>query len=100
MKKKKDVILHLEILPAILNELDRSETKHPAWPVDMIHAAAIVAEESGELTRAALKWAYEGEDILEAQKEAIQVAVTAIRFLQGFLAIHYDPMPSQKKIKQ
>ena len=72
-----------EILDAIMLELRRAESKHPSWPTDAIHASAIVAEESGELSRAALQWVYEGGNIDEAQKEAIQTAVTAIRFLKG-----------------
>lgn len=81
-----------DIFQAIQRELERAETKHPRWPVDAIHASAIVAEESGELSRAALQWVYEGGDIEEAQKEAVQTAVTAIRFLRG--------LPNYKLINQ
>lgn len=82
------------IIDAILKEVERAETKFPDWPSDMIHAAAIVGEESGELTRAALQWTYEGGDIIEAQKEAIQVACTAIRFLKGLETLNYTSAPS------
>ena len=82
------------IIDAILKEVERAETKFPDWPSDMVHAAAIVGEESGELTRAALQWTYEGGDILEAQIEAVQVACTAIRFLKGFAELNYTPSPS------
>lgn len=71
------------VLSQIMLELDRAETKHPDWPNDIIHAAAIVGEESGELTRAALQFTYENGSREAAEKEAIQVAVTAIRFLEG-----------------
>lgn len=40
-------------------ELAASRKKHPTWPRDIIHAAAVVAEESGELIRAALQAHYE-----------------------------------------
>jgi len=82
------------IIDAIMEEVARAESKHPDWPSDMIHAAAIVGEESGELTRAALQWTYENADIIEAQKEAIQVACTAIRFLKGLAEFKYAPNPS------
>lgn len=72
-----------QIVTAILAEVERAVNKHPYWPSDIIHAAAIVGEESGELTKAAIQWKHEGADIIEAQKEAIQVACTAIRFLMG-----------------
>jgi len=78
-----------QILEAILKEVERAERKFPDWPTDIIHAAAIVGEESGELTRAALQWTYEGGELIEAQKEAIQVAAMAIRFLNGMANEHY-----------
>jgi len=82
------------IIESILNEVARAEAKFPDWPSDMIHAAAIVNEESGELTRAALQWTYEGGDIIEAQKEAVQTAAVCIRFLRGIAELHYTPQAS------
>lgn len=65
----------------ILAELDRAVKVHPHWPDDIIHGAAIVGEESGELIRAAINKVYEGGDIEEVRKEAIQTAATCIRLL-------------------
>lgn len=73
------------IFDAIVAELKRAEAKHPEWPTDIIHAAAIVGEESGELTRATLQTVYESSDqtmLASCKEEAIQVAVVAIRFLK------------------
>jgi len=67
---------------AILNEVARAEQLHPHWPADPIHAAAIVAEESGELVRAALNHVYFGKDAGEIRTEAIQTAATCIRLLE------------------
>lgn len=66
----------------ILTELKRAEVKIPFWPTDVIHAAAIVNEESGELIRAALQLKYENGNISELKKEAIQCAAMCIRFLK------------------
>ncbi len=82
------------IIEDILDEVKRAETKHPEWPSDIIHASAIVGEESGELTRACLQFIYEGGSKLEARKEAIQVACTAIRFLKALDELHYIPSKS------
>lgn len=71
------------ILSAIVDELKRAEQKHPDWPTDIIHAAAIVGEESGELTQAALQCHYEKGSMANCQVEAIQVAATVIRFLKN-----------------
>lgn len=70
-------------IEAILLELERAENKFPSWPDDLIHAAAIVGEESGELIRAALQYRYEGGVVEEAEKEAVQVGAMAVRFLKG-----------------
>ena len=43
-----------KIIKLILDELERAEKKYTIWPSDPVHAGAIVAEESGELTRATL----------------------------------------------
>ena len=72
-----------KILFDILNEVERAEIKHPDWPTDQVYAATIVAEESGELTRAALQYEAENGSIEEIRKEAIQTAATCIRLLRS-----------------
>lgn len=73
------------IFDQIVRELKRAEAKHPDFiDDDPIHAAAVVAEEAGELIRASLHLHYEGGNMAECQKEAIQTAVTAIRFLKTY----------------
>ena len=67
----------------IADELCRAIKKWPGWPTDPIHAAAIVSEESGELVRAANRFTYEGADLSEMKKEAVQVGAMAMRFLAG-----------------
>lgn len=62
----------------IMKELGKARQKHPNWPTDPVYAAAIVAEESGELVQAVLN-----RDTVNARKEAAHVVVTAIRFLEG-----------------
>lgn len=76
------------IVERILEELERAEKKHQQWPVDVIHAAAIITEESGELMRAALQWNYENGQQEELKKEAIQTAAMCIRFLQHSYTNH------------
>lgn len=67
----------------IQGEVGRARCKHPEWPGDAIHAAAIVAEESGELVQAALQNHYEGGDAEAIETEAIQTAAMCIRLLCG-----------------
>ena len=72
-----------EAVAAILAEVARARRKHPAWPADIIHQAAIVAEEAGELVRASLDTVYFYHPTDERAKEAIHTAATAIRLLRG-----------------
>ena len=71
----------LKALFSIYLECIEARKKHPAWPNDEIHAAAIVSEEAGELVRAALQSVYEGGKLAHIQREAIQTAATCIRVL-------------------
>jgi hypothetical protein len=67
-------------------EILRAENLYPGWPADPVHAAAVVAEEAGELVKAALDYSY-GKDgggpERDMRIEAIQTAAMAIRFLMG-----------------
>ncbi len=71
-----------DVIQKVLAELHHAEFLHPNWPDDTIHAAAIVAEESGELVRAALQHTYEEGSAAALESEAIQTAAMAIRFLK------------------
>jgi hypothetical protein len=69
------------ILCDIGDEVLRAKRKHPEWQGDYIYAAAIVAEESGELIRAAVQYVLEDGNASEMTKEAIHTAATAVRFI-------------------
>jgi hypothetical protein len=70
------------VLLDIAAEYERAKKKHPRWPWnDYIHAAAIVAEESGELIRAAIQYNYENGNAVDMEKEAIQTGAMIVRFL-------------------
>jgi hypothetical protein len=78
-----------EFIDLLFDEAEKAEEKFPGWPTDPIHGAAIVAEEAGELQKAALDFFYgrhEGMD--EMKKEAAQTAAMGLRFLLG-LANYY-----------
>lgn len=79
------------IVQAIISELETAKLKFPLWPDDPIHAAAIVAEESGELVRATVRHVYEEGPEDEIQTEAIQTAAMCIRLLEAFDSNHYLP---------
>jgi NTP pyrophosphatase (non-canonical NTP hydrolase) len=68
---------------AFLLELDRAEKLHPNWPKDIVHQAAILAEEVGELIRSANRVRWEDADPLECQEEAVQVGAMCLRFLRA-----------------
>jgi hypothetical protein len=78
--------IHL-IIQDILAELARAEHLHPVWPGqgrrgDHIAAAAIVAEEGGEVLKAANNYAMHGRgSIGHLRAEAVQTGAMAVRFL-------------------
>ena len=69
------------LIHEILDELDRAEAKHPDWPDDILHQIAIVNEESGEATRAALQLEYEVGSKEDLRKELIQTAAMCVRMI-------------------
>jgi len=78
-----------EIKQGVINEIHRAQEKFPWWPKDVVHAAAIVGEEAGELAEAALKFTYEDETRAAIKREALQVIATAYRLL--FYIEEYEP---------
>jgi len=72
-----------DIAKSLNEEMERAKDKFPWWPEDQIHAAAIVAEEAGELLQATLQYKYENGSFENVRKEAIQTATMAIRFLEN-----------------
>lgn len=71
------------VMAKVFLELVNAVSLHPSWPTDPVHAAAIVAEESGELVQASLQSVYEPHKsgLDNARQEAIQTAAMAVRFV-------------------
>lgn len=65
----------------ILAEYRRAKELHPSWPDDIIHAVAIMAEESGEAIRAALNMQYENGNIEDVERELIECSAMCLRCL-------------------
>lgn len=70
-----------EAMKLIIDELERAEKKHPGWPEDVVHQAAIVAEEAGELVKCSIDRFYAGGDMKDVVREASQVGAMGLRFL-------------------
>jgi hypothetical protein len=78
------------IMAEIITEVARAENKHPNWPTDLVYAATIVAEENGELTRAALQYEAESGQLSAVRTGAIQTAATCIRLIKNLDEIFED----------
>lgn len=86
----------------ISKELAKAVAKFPNWPDDPIHAAAVVAEECGELQKAVLQLCYEPHktSLQEVRSEAIQTAAMAIRFLQSFGLYAFRPGAQHRQVEE
>lgn len=69
------------IIDAIFTELGRAQRLHPVWPTDLIHAAAILAEESGEVVKAANNHIHHGGSLDEVRTELVQTGAMVLRML-------------------
>jgi hypothetical protein len=83
MKRYKDNRLVKSITTDVLNELKRAEERFPEFPTDIIHMVAIMAEESGEATRASLQHVYENGSLDDLKEELIQTAAMCFRCLKN-----------------
>jgi len=66
-------------------ELARARARYPAWPADLVHAAAIASEESGEVVKAvnSYHWQQGDETLADIRAEAVQAIAMWTRFLVG-----------------
>jgi hypothetical protein len=93
------------IIRAVLSEIERSGKLHGNMPDDLIHAAAIISEESGELIQAALKHNYEFQGVPQKQlienmlTEAIQTGAMAIKFIEKLFDLGLVTDPNEKETK-
>jgi hypothetical protein len=81
-------------LAGIERELRAAIIKFPTFPIDPIHAAAIVVEEAGELQQAALQLTYEDGDWSALRKEYQHTAAMALRFL-----LHISDMEEKESVR-
>ena len=86
-----NIILSWDIQKAV----DFAVRKHPCWPSDPIHAASVVAEEAGELLKAANEFVYEKGSPKAMYIEACHTAAVCIRFLDNFKAMYGIKEPSE-----
>jgi hypothetical protein len=82
----------------VFEGLRRAERKFPGFPIDPIHAAAVLAEEVGELQQACLQWTYEGGSLEDVTKEAIQSAAMALRFLFNMESLQRRPSDQEERV--
>jgi len=77
-----DTMTESEIILSALTELERARRLYPEWPADLVHAAAVVSEEVGEVTKGCndLYWHQRGT-VDDIRTEAIQAIAMLLRFL-------------------
>lgn len=72
-----------ELFECVRLELRYARSKYPDWPIDLIHAAAIAAEETGEVVKACnnFYWQQGDDSIDDIRKEAVQAIAMLFRFV-------------------
>lgn len=71
----------IRIVEMVHSELNRAELLHQDYPDNIFEAIAIITEELGELSQAALDHKYKGDDFQNIIDEGVQVAAMGLRFL-------------------
>lgn len=69
---------------AIKTTLRVAKDNHPKYPLDIIHQAAIMAEESGEVVQAAIDYIYHDGCMEAVINELTQTAAMCIRMMAHF----------------
>lgn len=85
-RQKKNIMVEeymYEQLVDIRDEALRAQIKFPDWPVDVLHAMAILAEEHGEANKAALEHVYQGLAIKDLRGELVQEATMCLRMIHA-----------------
>lgn len=72
------------ILIELESELSRAKEKHPVWSFDPVHGAAILAEETGSVLKAALDFYYGRGGSHKLKTELVHALAMAARFLLNF----------------
>lgn len=85
---------------AVLDEIERALRKFPTWPTDPLHALAVLGEEFGELTRAALQSVYEPHKVTsdDLRSEAVQTAAMALRFVASLDRYRFEEASQHKQV--
>ncbi|SHH33937.1 hypothetical protein [Desulfofustis glycolicus] len=65
----------------IVDELQAAEEKHPGWPSDPIHGTAIMVEEAGKATQAAIDCIYSDGDVERLRRMLARTGAMAVRAL-------------------
>lgn len=76
-------VLYSPAMRAIAVEVVRARRIHPKWPEDVVYQAAILGEEAGEVTKAALDHQFKNQPLRNVLDEAIQTAAMGVRMLEG-----------------
>ena len=72
-----------QIFTDVLLELERARRLHPAWPTDIVHAAALMTEEAGETLKEANNYyfGHKGGTLASIRQETLETMATCVRLL-------------------
>lgn len=76
-----------EFLRLVFDELRRAEAEFPIWPDNVFEALAIVGEELGEASQAALDATHKRGSWRSYRKELIHLAAMSLRILLNYKGV-------------
>jgi hypothetical protein len=86
----------------ITTEVIKAMRKHPTWPADPLHAAAIVGEQFGEVHAAAMQMTYEPdrESRQRLEDAALRTAAMAVRYLLAVRMYKVHPVKPYRQFPE
>lgn len=92
----------LQIITEALNELAAARKRYPQWPIDIVHATAIMVEEATETMKSAneVLWSHKSTSAADVRHEAIQTIAMCLRLLTETPELIGATYPEVRKIIQ
>lgn len=90
-----------DVFELVARELEKARARYPFWPADIVAAAAIASEESGEVIKATNEfyWSQGDSKLADIRVEAIQAIAMWVRFLTETPPVQNDQLLWNRQVQ-